>query len=397
VSRLAVRTGLDRVVEAPGDHGLLGRRAALLGHPASVTSDFIHAADALLASGVNLVRLFGPEHGLRGEAQYMEAVGHEVDPLTGIESVSLYGAHESDLRPTPAQLAGIDVVVVDLQDVGSRYYTYVYSALFMAEECHRAGIECVVLDRPNPLGAAVEGGHVERSCRSFVGWLDMPTRHGLTLAEVLRLARAAGHQLAPRIVPVEGWQRHVPFDETTAPWVLPSPNMPTVETAWVYPGMCLLEGTNISEGRGTTRPFELFGAPYIDANRLGRLLESVGLPGVRFRPCAFTPTFDKFKGERCFGLQLHVTDRSRFEALKTGAAIVWAVSRLWPDDFRWRTHAYEFVEDVPAIDLLFGTPVVRGLIDAGAPFADVAAALATPTDLARAVTAARLAAYGSDG
>ena len=386
-------TGLDRLLLDPARFGALGCRAGLLGHPASVSARFEHAADALLAAGVDLVRLFGPEHGLRGEAQYMEAVGHEVDPLTGIESVSLYGAEIDDLRPKPEQLADLDLVIIDLQDVGSRYYTYIYTALFMAEACAKAGVRCLLLDRPNPIGDAVEGPALIPAFRSFVGWLNLPTRHGLTTAEVLTFARQQGWELTHEVVPMEGYSADLWMDHHTAPWVLPSPNMPTMDTALVYPGMCLLEGTNISEGRGTTRPFEMFGAPFVNAPALAALLESLPLPGVCWRRCAFVPTFDKFTKERCYGLGIHVTDRQAYRPLLTGAAIVWAIARLHPDHFAWRSDAYEFVDDIPAIDLLFGSDEPRRLIDAGAPFGDLAAALETPAELLAAVTAARRSEY----
>ena len=325
----------------------------------------------------------------------MEAVGSEVDPLTGLPSVSLYGATLEQLTPTAADLAGLDVVLVDLQDVGSRYYTYVYTALFMAQACARAGVRCLLLDRPNPLGGAVEGPTVGERFRSFVGWLPLPTRHGLTPGEVLAFAAAAGFAHNAEVVPCDGWHRGLWMDEHDAPWVLPSPNMPTLDTAVVYPGMCLLEGTNISEGRGTTRPFEIFGAPYINAHELGRVLADLQLPGVAFRACAYVPTFDKFRGQRCYGLQQHITDREAYRPLLTGAAILWAVARLYPAHFAWRADAYEFVDDVPAIDLLFGSELPRGCIERSEPFAALAALLATPADLNAAVSAARLTVYNA--
>lgn len=387
------QTGLDRLVAHPGHFGALGCRAALLGHPASVTARFEHAADALLAAGVQLVRLFGPEHGLRGEAQYMEAVGHEVDPLTGIESVSLYGAELDDLRPKPEKLADLDLVIVDLQDVGSRYYTYVYTALFMAEACAQAGVRCLVLDRPNPIGDAVEGPALLPAFRSFVGWLNLPTRHGLTTGEVLDYAAQNGWTLRHEVVRMQGYRSDLWMDEHDAPWVLPSPNMPTMDTALVYPGMCLFEGTNVSEGRGTTRPFEMLGAPFLDAPKLAAMLEALPLPGVCWRRCAFVPTFDKFTRERCYGLGIHVTDRAAFRPLLTGAALLWAIARLHPDQFAWRSDAYEFVDDIPAIDLLFGSDLPRKLIEAGASFEELAAALETPAALLAAVQAARCPDY----
>lgn len=374
-ARRRVQTGLDRIL-ADGDtiRALRGQRVAMLANPTSVTSGFRHAVDAFVELGVRFVRLFGPEHGLRGEAQDMIAVDQDVDPLTGIPTVSLYGDTFESLAPTQDQLAGIDVMLIDLQDIGARYYTYIYTAMLTAEACTEAGVRVIVLDRPNPIGGAIEGPPVGAGFESFVGMLPLPNRHGLTLAEVLRFAALCGRQLDMDVVDVEGWARSLWFDDHDAPWVLPSPNMPTLDTATVYPGMCLLEGTNLSEGRGTTRPFELFGAPYVDATRLVRALDELDLPGVVFRPVSFEPTFQKWGRTRCSGAQIHVVDRQRFDALRTGAAVVWACARLF-DDFGWRTDAYEFVDDIPAIDLLFGASEPRACIEAGGTFDELMAML----------------------
>lgn len=392
--RQAIRTGLDVLLD---DAVLLdvlrSRRVGLLAHGASVTSTFEHAVDALVAAGVNLRRLFGPEHGLRGEAQDMIAVETEVDPLSGIPVVSLYGHTFESLTPRERDLDGLDVVVIDLQDVGSRYYTYVYTAMLMAEACRVAGVEVWILDRPNPIGDATEGPPLRAGFESFVGMLPIPIRHGLTPAEVLRAAEHAGRGGPARIVACEHYRRSSYGDQTDAPWVLPSPNMPTVDTAVVYPGMCLLEGTNLSEGRGTTRPFEIFGAPWVDAPALRAELERIELGGVRWRLLGFEPTFQKWARQRCRGLQLHVVERATFRPVLTATAILWACRRLFGRDFAWREKAYEFVDQIPAIDLLYGSDDVRRAIDSGADFADVAALLATSDDDAGRIERARLPQY----
>ncbi|MCB9531513.1 MAG: DUF1343 domain-containing protein [Myxococcales bacterium] len=392
-TRRAVSTGLDRLLADQGAlKHLAARRVGLLANPTSVTRGFVHAVDALIAAGVRPDRLFGPEHGVRGEAQDMIAVAQDVDPISGISTVSLYGAAVESLAPTPDQLDGLDLLLIDLQDVGSRYYTYVYTAMLTAEACTRAGVEVWVLDRPNPIAAAVEGPAVDVGFESFVGMLPLPNRHGLTLAEVLRFASRHGRALDARIWECDGWTRTLWADDHDAPWVIPSPNMPTLDTAVVYPGMCLLEGTNLSEGRGTTRPFELFGAPYVDARRLAAALDALNLPGVALRLASFEPTFQKWGRQRCGGLQLHVTDREAFLPLVTGAAVVWAAHALFPE-FEWRAEAYEFVDSVPAIDLLFGSARPRQCIESGGSFADLRALLETPATTADEVAAARLPAY----
>jgi uncharacterized protein YbbC (DUF1343 family) len=370
-----VRVGLERVLDE--EAGVLaGRRVGLVCNPTSVDAELRHAADLLHGrDGVRLVALFGPEHGVRGDAQDMIAVAAAHDGRTGLPVHSLYGDGQASLEPTPESLAGLDAVVFDIQDVGSRYYTYVWTLTLVMRACAAAGVEVVVLDRPNPLGGvAVEGGGVAEGYRSFVGLYPVPNRHGLTVGEIATLVNAE-HRLGCRftVVRMTGWRRDMLFDDTGLPWVLPSPNMPTLDTAFVYPGMCLVEGTELSEGRGTTRPFELFGAPFVDGVRLAAALAEARLPGVRFRPVGFRPTFHKLAGTPCGGVQLHVTDRGAFRPYLTGVACVRAVRALWPDEFRWRTRAYEFVGDRPAIDLLCGGPTVREMIDAGAPTGAIAA------------------------
>jgi uncharacterized protein YbbC (DUF1343 family) len=371
-----VRTGLE-VLCARGFAPLRRLRVGLVTHPAAIDPHFRHAADLLAeAPGVCLAALFGPEHGLRGAAQDLVGVPDGGGPPAGRRAHSLYGATADSLRPTPGQLRGLDALVIDLQDVGSRYYTFQATMLYCLEAASRHGLLAVVLDRPNPLGGeAVEGPALRPGYESFVGPHPVATRHGLTLGELARLyrkERALGGAL--HVVPCEGWRRGMDFGATGLPWVLPSPNMPAVETAFAYPGQCLLEGTNLSEGRGTTRPFELCGAPWIDPAALAGRLRAQGLPGVAFRPAWFRPTFHKFAGRDCGGVQLHVTDRRAFRPVRTGLAVLAALRELSGERFAWRAEPYEFVADRPAIDLLFGSDRERLALEAGRPAAEVARA-----------------------
>lgn len=370
-----VQTGLE-VLCADRLDLCRGKRVGVLCHPASVTADLTHAVDRLLAAGVRPTRLFGPEHGVRGEAQDMVGVDGERDRRSGIPVTSLYGETVASLEPTAEALADIDVLLVDLQDVGSRYYTYVWTMALCMKAAARAGVAVVVLDRPNPLGGVeIEGGDVAPEVESFVGLGSVPVRHGMTIGEIAQLVRAGIPWGAPRfaeplecdltVVQMRGWRRADPFDATGLPWVLPSPNMPTADTAWVYPGMCLLEGTNVSEGRGTTRPFEIIGAPFVDGHLLAERLSAYDLPGVRFRPLTFRPTFHKFAGQSCGGIQLHVVDRATFRPYRTGIAILRELWATAGDQFRWRTEKYEFVSDRPAIDLLTGGAEIRKGIERG--------------------------------
>ncbi|MCS6797801.1 MAG: DUF1343 domain-containing protein [Myxococcota bacterium] len=364
-----VETGLDRL--AAGEPAVVrlvrGRRVGLLAHPASVDQRFVHARERLMQAGARLGVLFGPEHGWDGDAQDMVGVQDRRDPVSGARVVSLYGEDEARLSPRPEELEEIDVLVVDLQDVGSRYYTFVWTAALAFRAAARAGVETVVLDRPNPLGGVrVEGAPQRPGHRSFVGLYEVAVRHGLTLGELLGMVRSV-ERIDDRlltIVRARGWRRDLEHEATGLPWVLPSPNMPTPQTARVYPGGCLLEGTNLSEGRGTTRPFEIFGAPFLDGEALAR---AVRLDGAVLRPLVFRPTFHKYAGVRCGGVQVHVTDPARFRPYESYLRILAAVRALAPDAFRWRTEPYEFVSDRPAIDLLAGGPEWRTAIDAGTP------------------------------
>jgi uncharacterized protein YbbC (DUF1343 family) len=340
---------------------LRGRRIGLCAHPASVDTTFRHARHVLEAQGLTLRALFGPEHGYGGEAQDMIAIADAAK--IDLPTYSLYGDSEAALSPTPEQLADVDVMVIDLQDVGARYYTFVWTAVLVLRAAAARGIETVVLDRPNPLGGdVVEGGVQRPGYRSFVGLCDVAVRHGMTIGELCHMvAQQEGLSDALHVVQLRGYQRQMDFADTGLPWVLPSPNMPTFETALVYPGGCLLEGTNLSEGRGSTRPFEIWGAPFLDAAELARRVQG---EGVHLRPLTFSPTFHKHAKQRCFGLQVHVTDRRRVRSYGLYLRLIAEAARLSGGAFAWRTTPYEFVSDRPAIDLLTGGPEFRTLADA---------------------------------
>ncbi len=365
---VAVLSGLD-VLASRLSSLLRGRTVGLLSHQASVTRDLTHARQAIGAiRGVKLLRLFAPEHGLSGAAQDLVSVGAERDALTGLPVVSLYGKR---LAPEPRALAGLGALVVDLQDVGARYYTFVWTMALTMRAAARVGLPVVVLDRPNPLGGEkLEGNMPDPRFASFVGLHPLPTRHGMTIGELagyLNDTHGLGCDLT--VVPMLGWQRAMLWEDTGLPWVAPSPNMPTPDTARVYPGGCLVEGTNLSEGRGTTRPFEWVGAPFLDGARLERALTRRGLPGARFRAIGFEPAFHKWKGERCGGVQIHVTDPDRFKPVATYLALIAEARRQSLRRFRWRQPPYEFERRKLPIDLLGGGPSMRRSIERGAPLA----------------------------
>ncbi len=368
-----VRLGIEQLV-GNERRRIADRRVGLLAHPASVDHDLEHALDLLLRAGAKPTLLLGPEHGFMGEARDMEPVDGRALHPSGIPLKSLYGATEATLSPSPDDLRGLDALVVDLQDVGARYYTFVWTALLALRACRKAGIEMIVADRPNPLGGQiVEGAPQADGYLSFVGLKPVAVRHGMTVGELLSMAAAeeglSAHLL---VVKMAGWTRERLAFEVDAPWVMPSPNMPTPDTAIVYPGMCLVEGTEISEGRGTTRPFELVGAPKVDGVRLAARLSSHALPGVSFRPASFKPGFQKHKDETCGGVQLHVQDPRAFLPYRTGVAVLVALKAELGETFSWRHAPYEFVTDLPAIDLLTGSDAVRTMVDAGASLEDIA-------------------------
>jgi uncharacterized protein YbbC (DUF1343 family) len=335
-------------------------------NPASVTHGLEHAAIALRREkGLRLRALFGPEHGIWADAQDLVEVGDSRDPRTGLPVYSLYGRTRV---PTSEMLAGLDAVVFDMQDVGARYYTFAYTLLHVLEACAREGRRVVVLDRPNPLGGdAVEGNVLDPAFASFVGLHPLPVRHGLTLGELGLLFREERDlDVDLTVIRMQGWRRGMAFEETGLPWVMPSPNMPAVDTAFVYPGGCLIEGTNLSEGRGTTRPFELVGAPWLDPWALAKDLEREGLPGARFRPVFFTPTFQKHAGKPCGGVQVHVHDRRRFSAYLAYWLLIFHARRQSPRKFAWRKPPYEYERVKLPIDILCGTDRIRRAIERGA-------------------------------
>lgn len=378
---MVVRTGLDHLV-ADEFRRLQGLRVGLLAHQPSVDAQLRPAWITMRDAGVNIRALFGPEHGFGGAAQDMEHVSAP-ERLEGFDDVpvySLYGTDETSLRPTPAQLEGLDVLVVDLQDVGARYYTYAATMGYALDTAARIGLRVMVLDRPNPLGGRdddVEGPAILPDYHSFVGAYPMAVRHGLTIGEYARyLVGTLKLDVEVDVIEMTGWTRTMAFDETALPWVMPSPNMPTLDSAWIYPGQCLLEGTNLSEGRGTTRPFELCGAPYLSGEAWARLASpSIG-PGLVLRPTTIKPMFQKHAEKSCGAVQVHVTDRWAVRSMQLTTALMWAARQLAPEGFGWRTQAYEFVQDRLAIDLLYGSDEPRKIIDGGGTVTDVIAGFA---------------------
>ncbi len=369
-----IETGLDILLLADSEILKKESKVGLLSHGAGVDGKLVHSSRRLVEKcGSGLVMLFGPEHGMRGEAQDMEPVERYVDRATGRQVVSLYGSDEDSLSPAREAFDELDVLVADLQDVGARYYTYVWTLVRCLDVAANAGVKVVVCDRPNPLGGvAIEGAGIETGYRSFVGGHDVSVRHGMTIGELcLMVKKERSIDVDLEVVPMKGWRRDMLFEDTALPWVLPSPNMPTRDTALVYPGGCLVEGTQLSEGRGTTRPFEIMGAEFIDPDRLVETLYRLDLPGVLFRPVYFQPTFQKSAGKICGGIQQHVTDPAAYKSLLTGVSFLWAVRKLWPDEFRWRTHPYEFVGSIPAVDLLTGSDRFRTMLENGASPMDI--------------------------
>ena len=366
-----MRLGSERLLATPRLDGL---RVGVLANPASIDHEFRHIADALAASPKwTLTAIFGPQHGFRSDLQdNMIETPHAEDARRRVPIFSLY----SETRePTPAMLDLIDVLVIDIQDVGARIYTFIYTMANCLAAATRKGLPVIVCDRPNPIGGvAVEGPMLETGYKSFVGQYPIPMRHGMTVAELARLFNEH-HGIGAKleIVPMEGWSRGMYWDETGLPWVMPSPNMPTLDTAIVYPGTVLFEGTALSEGRGTTRPFELIGAPWLDGEVLASRLNAIGLEGVHFRPAIFEPTFQKHAKETCGGCQIHVTDRHSFAPVKAGVALMRECYGLAPDKFQWRAPPYEYEHDKMPIDILAGSPALRDEIERQAPLDNIAA------------------------
>lgn len=360
-----VKNGID-LLEKKWPKSLSKARAGLLVHPASINSSFNHTIDICMRSEKFAVTsIFGPQHGLWGETQdnMIEWQGFR-DKKTGLPVYSLYGESR---KPCNEMLEGVDVMVVDLQDVGSRYYTFIWTMALVMEACEEEGKAVVILDRPNPItGYHIEGPVLDPKFTSFVGLHRLPARHGMTIGEIgLYLKEVYYPDLNFVILPMHSWKRTMWFDNTQLPWVLPSPNMPTIETATVYPGMCLLEGTTLSEGRGTTRPFEVFGAPFIDPAALVKRLRDHKLPGVIFRPLHFLPTFQKHAGKVCGGAQLHVIHRENFKPFRTAAAILKVTYELYHNKFQWKSPPYEYENKLLPIDILAGTDRLRKDIEKG--------------------------------
>ena len=354
-------------VELPLDHldelwpeKLRGARIGALLHPASVSSTLEHASQVLARHNNNLFRLaafFGPQHGFLGQTQdnMVEWKSYE-HPRLRIPVYSLYAEHR---EPAPEMLDGMDVLLVDLQDIGARYYTFIWTMYLCMRACEKSGIAVVVLDRPNPInGVTTEEPVLHTDYKSFVGLHPIRVRHGRTIGELAQQFRdEAFPKCRLTVLPMKNWKREMWFDQTGLPWVMPSPNMPTLDTATVYPGMCLLEGTNISEGRGTTRPFEIFGAPFIEAEKFCSGLNALKLPGVFFRENYFQPTFQKFAGELCGGAQIYVLDRDEFRPFLAGVEIIKHIRKTYPEQFQWKKPPYEYEWKRLPIEVLIGGPI----------------------------------------
>ena len=368
---MRVTLGSERLLE---EGGLRGLRVGVVCNPASIDGEFRHITDRLAsAPRVTLAATFGPQHGFRSDVQdNMIESAHAHDAARGVPVHSLY----SETRePTAAMLDGLDALVIDLQDIGARIYTYIYTMANCLRACGRHGVRAIVCDRPNPIGGTqVEGPMLERGYESFVGLFPLQMRHGLTIGELARFFNREfdlGAEL--QVVPMSGWTRDTYFDQTGLPWVMPSPNIPTLDSAIVYPGTVLFEGTMLSEGRGTTRPFELLGAPWIAAEPFAARMNARGLPGVRFRPAVFEPTFQKHAKLTCGGCQVHVTDRAAFEPCATAAALLLEFHATDPGRFAWRQPPYEYEHEKLPIDILAGSPALRTQIEAQVPLPEIQA------------------------
>jgi uncharacterized protein YbbC (DUF1343 family) len=357
--------GLEKLLRDKIDL-LRGARIGLICNQASVDHELRHAADLFHENkGINLTTLFGPQHGIRGDVQdNMIETAHAVDRTTGIPIYSLY----SETRePTEEMLENVDALVFDMQDVGCRIYTFIYTLANCMRAAKKYGKRVIVCDRPNPInGETVAGTVLEPEYASFVGQFPIATRHGMTVCELAQMFKEQfGIGCELETIQMEGWSREQWLDETDAPWVMPSPNIPTLDSATVFPGTVHVEGTQISEGRGTTRPFELNGAPYILAEEYAEHLTRLGFPGVRFRGCGFQPTFQKHAGVTCGGVQIHVTDRQEFEPVIVGVAIVKVAYDLYREHFRWKVPPYEYVYEKNPFDVIAGTNKLRAAIERG--------------------------------
>ena len=361
----SVVLGVEKLLRERTDL-LGGARIGLVCNQASVNHDLRHVADLFHEhSGIKLTALFGPQHGIRGDVQdNMVETEHAVDPVTRLPIYSLY----SETRePTEDMLKDVDVLVFDMQDVGCRIYTFVYTLANCMRAAKKFGKKVIACDRPNPInGSQVAGNVLDPAFASFVGQFPIPTRHGMTVCELARMFNehfGIGSDL--ECVPMDRWSRALWFDETDAPWVIPSPNMPSVAATTVFPGTVHVEGTQLSEGRGTTLPFELVGAPYVDPERLAKELARLNLPGVYFRSCVFRPTFQKHAHQSCGGVQLHVTDRAAFEPVISGIAVVKMIHDLYQDEFKWKLPPYEYEYEKNPFDVIAGTSSLREAFERG--------------------------------
>jgi len=371
-ARPRIRLGCEQLFDGEDLAHVRGRRVGLVTNHSGVDGDLRATADRLHATdGVDLALLFGPEHGIRGDAEDGVGVDSATDAHTGVPTISLYGERR---QPSAEELARLDVLLFDIQDVGVRFYTYLYTMSQSMVACAEAGVPVVILDRPNPLGGVeVAGNILDPEFASFVGRYPIPVRYGLTVGELARMFNEQfdiGADL--HVVDMVGWRRTMLWEDTGLPWVAPSPNMPTPDTANVYPGMCFFEGTNVSEGRGTTRPFEQVGAPYIDGFDLADRLNALRLPGTAFRPVFFRPSFGKYEGQTCRGVQLHASRGAPFEPLRAGFEALAAVCHGWPGQFEWRTNRV----GIHNFDKLAGSDSVRRAIDAGTPVDELLASWA---------------------
>jgi uncharacterized protein YbbC (DUF1343 family) len=351
---------------------LRGRSIGLVCNPASVNRDFVHVIDRADASGVRVAAIFGPQHGFRSDVQEnMIESAHARDPR---RRVPIYSLYSETREPSPDMLAGLDALVIDLQDVGTRIYTYIYTMAHCLIAARRVGLPVIVCDRPNPIGGvAVEGPMLQPAFRSFVGEYPIPMRHGMTIGEIARLFNEAfGIGAKLEVVAMQGWTREMYHDETGLAWVLPSPNLPTLDGAIAYPGTVLFEGANVSEGRGTTKPFELVGAPWVDPEPFAAALNDAGLAGVHFRPALFEPTFHKHAQTSCGGCQIHITDRRTFRPVAAGIALLDAFRRADPSRFAWREPPYEYEYTLAPIDILYGHAALRVELERGAAWREIA-------------------------
>jgi uncharacterized protein YbbC (DUF1343 family) len=370
VQTAAVRLGIDVLLDS---RRLRGSRVGVVANHASIDRRFRHVVDRVAtADNVTLGAIFGPQHGFRSDVQdNMIETAHAHDPTRRVPVYSLY----SETRePTAEMLKGLDALVIDLQDIGARIYTYIYTMANCLRVCKRHGVHVIVCDRPNPIaGEDVEGALLESGFESFVGQFPIPMRHGMTMAELARLFNEQfGIGASLEVVKMEGWTRRTYWDATGLPWVMPSPNIPTLDSAIVYPGTVLFEGTMVSEGRGTTRPFELVGAPWIDAERFPDAMNALALPGVFFRPAVFEPTFQKHAKQPCGGCQVHVLDRSVFRPVLTGVALLDMFRRFNTSMYAWRQAPYEYEHEKVPFDILSGSDTLRRQIEAETPIAEIA-------------------------